>query len=121
MHDKTSIYWHRWTTIAALLLAWAVLAAWQWQEYEAECKTARDAMHRQAESLANALIGGVQSHRRFGHFVEEQLQAALDELAKSQDVLAVESGFDRQPVQADRRQGGLDRPVSQDRAGPGVD
>ncbi|MBU4270566.1 MAG: hypothetical protein KKE86_09775 [Planctomycetes bacterium] len=89
MLEKASIYWHRWTTVAALLLAWGVLAAWQWQEYKAECDTARDALRRQAESVVNALVGGVRSHRRLGRFVEEQLQAALDELAKSQDVLAV--------------------------------
>lgn len=89
MQEKTSIYWHRWTTVAALLLAWAVLAAWQWQEYNTECETARDSLRRQAESVVNALIGGVRSHRRFNRFVDEQLQSAMDELAKSQDVLAV--------------------------------
>jgi len=89
MREKTSIHWHGWTTIAALLLAWAVLAAWQWQEYKTECETARDALRRQADSVVNALIGGVRSHRRIGRFIEEQLQAAMDDLAKSQDVLAV--------------------------------
>ena len=89
MQDKASIYWHRWTAVAALLLAWAVLAAWQWQEYNTECETARDSLRRQAESVVNALIGGVRSHRRFSRFVDEQLQSAMDELAKSQDVLAV--------------------------------
>lgn len=89
MLEKASIYWHRWTTVAALLLAWGVLAAWQWQEYKTECETARDSLRRQAESVVNALVGGVRSHRQFGRFFDEQLQAALDELAKSQDVLAV--------------------------------
>jgi len=83
------MHWRRWGTPAALLLAWAVLAAWQWQEYQTEAETARDALRRQAESISNALVGGVRSHRRVGRFVEEQLQAALDELAKSRDVLAV--------------------------------
>lgn len=80
--------WRRWGTPAALLLAWSILAAWQWQEYQTEAETTRDTLRRQAESISNALVGGVRSHRRVGRFVEEQLQAALDELVKSRDVLA---------------------------------
>jgi signal transduction histidine kinase len=75
--------------LAALALAWIALALWQRQEYQAECNAARDALRRQAESVTNALVGGVQSHRRLGRFLEDQLQGALDELAKSQDILAV--------------------------------
>jgi len=81
--------WQRGATVAALALAWALLAVWQWQEYCVESEVARDSLRRQAESVMNALVGGVQSHRRLGHFIEEQLQGLLDELGKSQDVLAV--------------------------------
>lgn len=88
MQEKPSTNWRRGPTAAALLLAWGIFAAWQWQEYQAECKTARDALRRQAELVVKALVGGVQSHRQLGRFVEEQLQAALDELAGSQEVLA---------------------------------
>lgn len=91
------MHWHRRTTLAALALAWIALALWQWQEYQAECAAARDALRRQAESVTNALVGGIQSHRRLGRFLTEQLQVALDELAKSQDILAVAV------VSADRR------------------
>jgi signal transduction histidine kinase len=83
--------------LAALAAAWVLLAAWQWQEFCAERKSARDALSRQADSIMNALVGGIQSHRRFGRFLEEQLQSALDELAKSEDLVAV--GF----FSADRR------------------
>ena len=89
MRNRGAIPWQRLTTLVALLLPWALLAAWQWQEYEAERETARETLRRQADSLMNALVGGVRSHRRLGRFLEEQLQGVLDELAKSQDVLAV--------------------------------
>jgi signal transduction histidine kinase len=89
MSSNAPSTWHRWTTLAALLLAWAVLAAWQWQEYNAESAAARETLRRQAESITNALVGGVRSHRRLGRFLDEQVQGALDEVSKSQDVLAV--------------------------------
>jgi hypothetical protein len=34
--------WHRVTTLAALFLAFAALAAWQWDEYGHECELARE-------------------------------------------------------------------------------
>ena len=89
MRNRGAIPWQRLTMLVALLLPWALLAAWQWQEYEAERETARETLRRQADSVMNALVGGVRSHRRLGRFLEEQLQGVLDELAKSQDVLAV--------------------------------
>ena len=91
------MHWQRGATLASLLLAWTVLAMWQWQEYQAECETARQSVRRQAESVINALVGGVQSHHRLGLFLEEQLQNTLDELGKSQDILAAAV------VSADRR------------------
>ncbi|MCE5303193.1 MAG: HAMP domain-containing histidine kinase [Planctomycetaceae bacterium] len=81
--------WQRGVTVAALLLAWALLVVWQWQEYQAECAAAREGVRRQADSVMNALVGGVQSHRRLGRFLEDALQGMLDALAKSQDILAV--------------------------------
>jgi signal transduction histidine kinase len=89
MQEGVPMHWHRGATIVALLLAWALLAVWQWQEYQAECEAAREAERRQAESVMNALVGGVQSHRRLGLFFEEPLQSLLDQLSKSRDVLAV--------------------------------
>jgi two-component system, NtrC family, sensor histidine kinase HydH len=97
MRETATMRWQRGATLLALLLAWTMLAMWQWQEYQAECQAARDSLRRQAESVMNTLVGGVQSHRRLGFFLEEQLQGVLDELGKSQDILAAAV------VSADRR------------------
>ena len=90
MQETATMHWHRWTTLAALTLAWVVLALWQWQEYQAESQAARDVLRRQADSVMIPLVGGIQSHRRLGRFMEGQLQGTLDELVKAQDILAVE-------------------------------
>jgi len=76
-------------TLLVLGLLWAALAVWQGYEYQRDCRSARDTLHRQAESIYNALVGGIRSHRRLGFFFDEQVEAALEELAKSEDVLAV--------------------------------
>ena len=75
--------------MGALLAAWAALAAWQYHEYANECELGEQVLRRQAESVMNALIGGIRSHRRLGRFFPEQLQIVLDDLAASQNVLAV--------------------------------
>lgn len=76
-------------TWAALLVALLALAGWQWHEYGHECELAREGVVRFAESVMNALVGGVQSHRRMGLFFVDQVQGMLDALVRSQDVLAV--------------------------------
>ena len=81
--------WHRFTILAALLLAFAALAAWQWDEYGHECALARETVASSADSVMNALVGGIRSHRRLGQFFSEQVQGMLDELARSKDVRAV--------------------------------
>jgi signal transduction histidine kinase len=81
--------WQRLTTLAALLLAFAVLAAWQWDEYGHECVVAREMVAGSADSVMNALVGGIRSHRRLGQFFSEQLQGVLDGLVLSKDVRAV--------------------------------
>jgi signal transduction histidine kinase len=81
--------WQRFTTPAALLLALAALAVWQWDEYGHECELARETVAGSAESVMNALVGGVRSHRRLGQFFSEQVQGVLDELVRSKDVRAV--------------------------------
>jgi signal transduction histidine kinase len=75
--------------VAALVLCWAGLAAWQWHEYGHERESAQQSLDRQAESIMSALVGGIRSHRRLGPFYQDQLQATLDDLAKSEDTLAV--------------------------------
>lgn len=72
-----------------LLAVWAALAAWQVDEYGHECQLARETVQRQADSIMSALVGGIRSHRRLGHFFEDQLQGSLDELVASKDILAV--------------------------------
>ncbi len=81
--------WQRLTTSAALLFALAALAAWQWHEYGHECELARETVVSSADSVMNALVGGVRSHRRLGQFFSEQVQGVLDGLVRSKDVRAV--------------------------------
>ncbi len=81
--------WPRATAqVGLLVLCWAGLAAWQYHEYGHECRMAEQTLSRQAESVMNALVGGIRSHRRLGRFFPSQLQEALDELAGAEDVLA---------------------------------
>jgi two-component system, NtrC family, sensor histidine kinase HydH len=81
--------YQRWITLAVLLLAFTVLVIWQWDEYGYECNLAQETVSRSADSVMNALVGGISSHRRLGLFFSEQTQAVLDELVLSKDVLAV--------------------------------
>jgi two-component system, NtrC family, sensor histidine kinase HydH len=78
----------RLTTWGAVLAGWCALAAWQHHEYCREREAAQETVRRQAESVMNALVSGIRSHRRVGQFFEEQVQVVLEELVKSKDVLA---------------------------------
>jgi len=73
--------------VALLLVLWAGLAAWQYDEYAFECRLARQTLSGQAKTVWNALVGGILSHRRMGRYFPAQLQDALEHLAnsKSQD------------------------------------
>lgn len=75
-------------SVAGLLAGWAALAAWQQHEYGHECELVRQSLQRQAESVMNALVGGIQSHRRMGRFFAGQLQGALNQLVSAEDILA---------------------------------
>jgi len=82
----------RWRTLAAcagLLAAWGAFAGWQYRGYLHERDLIHETLHQQSHSVMNALVGGIRSHRRLGRFFEVQLQGMIEELAKSQDVLAV--------------------------------
>jgi two-component system, NtrC family, sensor histidine kinase HydH len=81
--------WQRSITLGGLFLALAALAAWQWDEYGRECELARETVSRSADSVMNALVGGVRSHRRLGQFFSESIQGVLDGLVRSKDVWAV--------------------------------
>jgi len=74
---------------ALLLVVWGVFAAWQYQRYLHERELLRESLDQQSHSLINALVGGIRSHRRLGRFFTMQLQGMLDELVRSEDVLAV--------------------------------
>jgi len=73
---------------ALLLVVWSVFAAWQYRRYLHERDLLRESLHQQSHSLMNALVGGIRSHRRLGRFFTMQLQGMLDELVRSEDVLA---------------------------------
>jgi len=72
----------------ALLVAWAAFAAWQYQRFRYESELIGESTHQSAHSVMSALVGGIQSHRRLGRFFEQQLEGMLDELIRSEDVLA---------------------------------
>jgi signal transduction histidine kinase len=75
--------------VGLLLVAWLFLAKWQHREYVHQRELTRGALAGQAQSVANAVASGIRSHHWFGPFVQEQLPATLQELAKSDSVLAV--------------------------------
>lgn len=81
--------WQRAIGLGGLLLALAALAAWQWDEYGHECALARETVSGSADAVMNALVGGVQSHRRLGPFFSQQIQGVLEGLVQSEDLLAV--------------------------------
>lgn len=80
--------WQRLTTWGVLAAASCALCLWQYREYGRERQAAQHTVRRQAESVMNALVGGIRSHRRVGQFFEAQIQGVLEELVTSQDVLA---------------------------------
>jgi signal transduction histidine kinase len=85
----TPMRWQRLAVFVVLLLAWAAFAYWQYQGYLYQRSLIEETLHQQSHSVMNALVGGVRSHRRLGYYFEVQIQGLLDELVKSEDVLAV--------------------------------
>lgn len=77
-----------------LLLVGALFCLWQWREFEADKTAAEGILRRQAETLFQAVVGAIRSHRRLGAFFDQQIQTVLDELVDARDVLAV-SIFDQ--------------------------
>jgi len=80
--------WRRATFYAALLLAWSLLALWQWHEVADQCAAARDDVRAQAQSLMQTLTGSIRSHRRLGPFFQTQFQQTLDNLVDTQSIVA---------------------------------
>jgi signal transduction histidine kinase len=82
----------RWQSVAVyavLLSVWGAFSAWQYRSYVRERELIEETLHQQARSVMTALVGGIQSHRRLGRFLELQLRGMLEELGKSPDVIAV--------------------------------
>lgn len=72
-----------------IVIAPIALAIWQWDEYGHERDLTREAVSSSAESIMNALVGGIRSHRRLGHFFVQNVQGVLEGLAESHQVVAV--------------------------------
>lgn len=92
------MHWRRLTVYLMLVLAWVAFAAWQRHEYGHERRQAEETLARQSSSITNALVGGIQAHRRLGRFFQDQMQGALEELVKAEDVLAVAIAVEDGPV-----------------------
>ena len=75
--------------VAIIVVAWIALGEWQRREYVHQRALIRHALAGQADSIVTALVSGVRSHRWIGPFFQDQLPGTLDELAKSDSVLAV--------------------------------
>lgn len=80
--------WQRQAIYTVLFVAWGIFAVWQYRAYLHETELIQETLHQQAHAVMNALIGGIQSHRRLGKYFEQQLQNVLDGLLKSENVLA---------------------------------
>ena len=72
-----------------LVIAWLAFGWWQYRSYVQQRNLIEESLHQQSHSIMTALIGGIGSHRRIGWYFEEQLQAMLDELTQSPDVIGV--------------------------------
>jgi signal transduction histidine kinase len=88
-NPSTPMRWQRFIVYCVLLLAWAAFAVWHYRGYGHQRALIEETLHQQSHSVMNALVGGVRSHRRLGYFFEVQIRGLLDELVKSEDVLAV--------------------------------
>lgn len=98
-----------------LFILWGMFAAWQQTEHIHQCELIRDSLSSQAEALSSAVTSGVQSHRWFGPFVQQQLPSTLEVLARSKNVVAiavvVKDGSDNAFFAGDRGQVDLALPV----------
>lgn len=82
--------WQRPAIYVALFIAWAAFAAWQYHQHRTQRGHIEEAVHQQAHSVMNALVGGIRSHRRLGRFFETQLEGMLEGVVTAKDVLAVQ-------------------------------
>ncbi|TWU51403.1 sensor histidine kinase [Rubripirellula reticaptiva] len=103
--------------VAILFVLWIVFAAWQRTEHLHQCELIHESLSSQAESLSSAVSSGVQSHRWFGPFVQQQLPSTLEILARSKNVVAiavvVKDGSDKVFFAGDKEQINLALPIGE--------
>ncbi len=103
--------------LVCLFILWMMFAVWQRTEYVHQSELIRDSLSSQAESLSSAVSSGIQSHRWFGPFVQQQLPTTLEVLARSKNVLAiaivVNGNTDDLYLAGDQEQVGLGLPVGE--------
>jgi signal transduction histidine kinase len=103
--------------VAFLFVLWIMFAVWQRTEHAHQCELIHDSLSSQAESLSSAVRSGVQSHRWFSPFVQQQLPSTLEILARSKNVLAVavvvKDGSDDTYFAGDRAKVDLALPVGE--------
>ena len=73
-----------------LLAVWAIIVIWQVMEHRWIVQSARTALINRSRDIASTLGLVIRSQRRFGGIVwQERLESALNELAKSGELLSV--------------------------------
>jgi signal transduction histidine kinase len=72
-----------------LFVLWIMFAVWQRAEHVHQCELIHGSLSSQAKALSSAVSSGVQSHRWFGPFVQQQLPSTLEVLARSDNVIAI--------------------------------
>ncbi|MCA9047266.1 MAG: HAMP domain-containing histidine kinase [Planctomycetaceae bacterium] len=100
--------WSRLSAVAFLCAVWSVFCLWQLTEHRHQCELIRNTLSSQALALSNAVSGSLQSHRWFGPYVQQQLPATLDVLARADSVISVvvlvNDDFDHQYAAGDTSQ-----------------
>lgn len=79
----------RWSLVIALLILWLSFAAWQWHELGHEQHLADDSLDRQCKTAHHLLVSSIVSHRRMGPSFDSMVKASLEEIVKSNEILAV--------------------------------
>jgi signal transduction histidine kinase len=78
------------TVYGLLAAAWALIATWQVVEHSHTQEFARTALLNRARDISNSVSVVIRSQGRFGGFVSRgRIEAALEELTKSKELLGV--------------------------------
>ena len=64
--------WQSAAVYAVLVLVWGAFGAWQYRSYVRQRQLVEETFRQQSHSVMTALVGGIQSHRRLGRFLELQ-------------------------------------------------